>query len=136
MMQSEAGIMTNTFPSVIRRTGRKIINRREWTSVWVNVVTNAMSFQTSATFSDLKIIKKEKVGEETVAAFNESVNRIYGFKMKATKMYKVTFSMEMNMEGAEVSKQNTGFITRYVYKCGTRWYFFADTLVSVDLGLE
>ena len=101
-----------------------------------DVVTYAMSFQTSATFSDLKIIKKEKVGEETVAAFNESVNRIYGFKMKATKMYKVTFSMEMNMEGAEVSKQNTGFITRYVYKCGTRWYFFADTLVSVDLGLE
>lgn len=101
-----------------------------------DVVTNAMSFQTSATFSDLKIIKKEKVGDEVVAAFNESVSRIYGIKMKATKMYKVTFSMIMNMEGAEVSKQNTGFITRYVYKCGSRWYFFADTLVSVDIGLE
>ena len=101
-----------------------------------DVVTNAMSFQTSATFSDLKIIKKEKMGEDIVSSFNESVSRIYGIKMKATQIYKVTFSMEMTMEESEISKRNTGFITRYVYKCGSRWYFFADTLVSVDLGLE
>ncbi len=101
-----------------------------------DIVTNAMSFQTEASFSDLKIIKKEKMGDDVVNAFNESVSRIYGFKMKASKLYQVTFSMVMNIEGAEVSKQNTGFITRYVYKCGSRWYFFADTLVAVDIGLE
>ncbi len=101
-----------------------------------DIVTNALSFQTAATFSDLKIIKKEKLSDEMVTAFNESVKKIYGFDIKAKKMYQLTFSMEMHMEGSEVASRNTGFITRYVYKVGGRWYFFADTLVAVDMGLE
>ena len=76
------------------------------------------------------------MSEEEVTAFNESVKKIYGFDIKASKMYKMTFTMNMNLKDAELSNQNTGFITRYVYKTGGRWYFFADTLVAVDLGLE
>lgn len=101
-----------------------------------DIVTNAMAYQTDATFSDLKIIKKEKVEDSTLEKFNESVSRIYNIKFKAKKMYKVTFSMVMNLEGTEFSKQNTGFITRYVYKFGSRWYFLSDTLVQIDMGLE
>ena len=101
-----------------------------------DIVTNALSFQTEATFSDLKIIKKEKMSEEEVTAFNESVKKIYGFDIKASKMYKMTFTMNMNLKDAELSNQNTGFITRYVYKYGSRWYFLSDTLVQIDMGLE
>ena len=100
------------------------------------VVENALSFQSGATFSDLKIIKKEKVDDELLQEFNDSINRIYGFEMGASKMYKVTFSMTMHLEDVETKNQNTGFITRYVYKCGGRWFFFADTLVQVDIGLD
>ena len=64
-----------------------------------------MAYQTDATFSDLKIIKKEKVEDSTLEKFNESVSRIYNIKFKAKKMYKVTFSMVMNLEGTEFSKQ-------------------------------
>ena len=69
---------------------------------------------------DMSAYAKDKInnkdGNGSVApwySYNESVKKIYGFDIKAKKMYQITFSMEMHMEGAELASQNTGFITEY-----------------------
>ncbi|MBO4863511.1 MAG: hypothetical protein J5517_04055 [Eubacterium sp.] len=93
----------------------------------------AYEFQSGATYGDVEVTALEKLDKEYADKMNETVKSIYGFDPGVKAISKVNFTVKINFEG---EKEDSGTLTRYVYKSGGKWYFLAepDVIVLLDLG--
>ena len=93
----------------------------------------AFSLQSGATYSNFKLVSEEKLDDEFTGKMESSVKNHYGFDISVSKIESVSFTIDIDFGG---SVQNSGTITRYFYKSGLKWFFLADPIVLVDMGIE
>ena len=93
----------------------------------------AYEFQSGATYGDVEVTALEKLDKEYAEKMNQIVKSTYGFDPGVSAISKVNFTVKMTFEG---SKEDSGTLTRYVYRSGGKWYFLAepDVIVLLDLG--
>ncbi|SNU09742.1 hypothetical protein SAMN06297422_12931 [Lachnospiraceae bacterium] len=116
-----------------------------YTSAWQNSYANntagigmdaavdmAYEFQSGASYGDVKITALEKLDSSYADKMEESIKSLYGIDLKISAISKVNFSVKTTFEGA---KEDSGTLTRYVYKSGGKWFFLADPDIIVLLDL-
>lgn len=110
-----------------------------YTTRWrdsVNVdseISNALSMQSGATYSNVKVVSMESLDDEFADKMESSLSVRYGLDQKISKIKQVNFTVDTVFDGQASS---SGTITRYCYKAGGKWFFLADPGVIVDIGVE
>ncbi len=96
-------------------------------------IGNAFSYQSGATYSDVKVISVEKLDKSVNDTMRTSVSSRYGVNIKVSQVKKVNFTVNIVFDGENSS---SGTLTRYCYKSGGKWFFLGDPDTIVDMGIE
>ena len=113
---------------------QKHYNLEDGTITLEYIVDNTLSLQSGAKYDKANIISIENLDKEQVDNFNDCLKDLYGIKnFKVSKICKVRFNIDSNYGG---QKQNSGTLTRYLYKYHGKWYYFSDPVMSVKTGLD
>ena len=96
-------------------------------------IANAFTYQSGATYSDVKVVSVEKLDKSISETMHDKVSSRYGANIKVSQVKKVNFTVNMVFDGENSS---SGTLTRYCYKSGGKWFFLGDPDIIVDLGIE
>lgn len=96
-------------------------------------IGEALSHQSGATYSNVQIVSKEALDDEYADKMKSSLSVRYGLDQKVSRIMRVNFTVDTVFDG---QSSTSGTITRYCYKSGGKWFFLADPVVIVDIGVE
>ncbi len=93
--------------------------------------------QSGTVVKDVEITHEEKLEDVFVKRIEDKIKELYDVDLSISSVYRVYFTMKISYtsNGEEV-QYDSEVKTRYVYKCGGKWFYLADTLLLVDMALD
>jgi len=98
------------------------------------VATNAFTLQAGVTYDDITYVTDYEVESDYCKLMADGLKDLFSVDMEISSIRAISFDITYTAEDG--SSQDSGTITRYIYKYGSRWYYLSDPYMSVYLGLD